>query len=228
MNANRPVRDLGSLVDFLRFEHDPWGVKDLNSRFMYANNFSHLGIGMTFNIDGILDREIPHPASAEISGHLLQHDENVMTRRKKECIIQTCYNFKKKEHTPYLFEKSPLYNKDGEVQGVIYHGRELYLFEKHDLWRKTDVSVCKFTPPNDLFTKKECLIIYWLLQRLSSKEIAQKLHLSSRTVDNRINILFGKAGVNTRATFIDYCMTAGFANYIPFELVKPFLPLNMD
>ncbi|MFS1539069.1 MAG: hypothetical protein ACL7BU_10740 [Candidatus Phlomobacter fragariae] len=75
-------KELDRLYFFLKHEKDPWGSKDLNSRYVYTNNFSHLGIKIDFNIEGMLDSELPHPVT-ELSSDLIVHDNNVIFNDKK-------------------------------------------------------------------------------------------------------------------------------------------------
>ncbi|HGJ5856993.1 PAS and helix-turn-helix domain-containing protein [Arsenophonus nasoniae] len=215
MKKNISDNDLGSLISFLRHESDPWGVKDLDSKFVYANNLSHLGIKLDFNIEGMFDSELPHPV-AELSSNLLIHDHKVISDRKKEIAIQTTLNFKENRLKPYFFEKRPFYNQSGEIVGTIYHGREIVNFQTYDM----SPYVYFFTPPNDLFTKRELEVIFWAQQRLSLKEIARRLNIGTRTASNHLNIIYQKADVHSAYQFIEYCKATGLDKYIPQDFLK--------
>lgn len=220
-------KDLGSLVSFLKHEKDPWGVKDLDSRFVYVNNLSHLGINNDFNIEGLLDRELPHPV-AELASELIMHDSGVIDNKQKTSVIQTALNFNENKYKSYFFEKRPFYNKHGSVIGTIYHGREFIPLSIDFLFGNKNASVCRFEPPNNSFTKRECSIIFWLIRRLSSKEIGKKLEISHRTVENTIQAIYNKSGVNDSHQFREYCSSIGFDNYIPIGIVSPYITINMD
>ncbi|MDR5615158.1 LuxR C-terminal-related transcriptional regulator [Arsenophonus sp.] len=215
MKKNISDNDLGSLISFLRHESDPWGVKDLDSKFVYANNLSHLGIKLDFNIEGMFDSELPHPV-AELSSNLLIHDRKVISDRKKEIAIQTTLNFKENRLKPYFFEKRPFYNQSGEIVGTIYNGREIVNFQTYDM----SPYVYFFTPPNDLFTKRELEVIFWAQQRLSLKEIARRLNIGTRTASNHLNIIYQKADVHSAYQFIEYCKATGLDKYIPQDFLR--------
>lgn len=215
MKKNISDKDLGSLFSFLRYEDDPWGVKDLDSKFVYVNNLSHLGLKLNFNIEGLLDSELPHPV-AELASNLLIHDENVISNRKKEMVIQTSLNFEEKKLKPYFFEKRPFYNQSGEVVGTIYHGREIVNFKIDNM----SPYVYFFTPPNNLFTKRELDVIFLVQQRLNAKEIARRLNIGTRTVGNHLNIIYEKADVHSANQFIEYCKAKGLDRYIPQDFLK--------
>ena len=79
-----------------------------------------------------------------------------------------------------------------------------------------------FTPPSEMFTNREWDIIFHLNQKLSVKDIAIKLNLSPRTVENNIQKIYIKAGVKNFNSFFEYCKTNGFDKYIPDRFLSPF------
>jgi len=48
-------------------------------------------------------------------------------------------------------------------------------------------------PPNDLFSKRELEVIFWVQQRLTSKEIAIRLDISRQTVEGHLKSIYRKA-----------------------------------
>ncbi|WP_407079678.1 helix-turn-helix transcriptional regulator [Candidatus Williamhamiltonella defendens] len=68
--------------------------------------------------------------------------------------------------------------------------------------------------PQTLFTEKELDVIFYALQKLSSKDIATKLSLLHRTVENRLQRMYEKMEVNSLAGLIEYCHTNALNNYI--------------
>ncbi|MGN1546583.1 helix-turn-helix transcriptional regulator, partial [Yersinia enterocolitica] len=66
---------------------------------------------------------------------------------------------------------------------------------------------------------------FYILHSFSSKDIAKKLHLSSRTVSNITQNIYRKAGVSSKRQIMDYCYDNKINNYIPqsfFECSKSF------
>ncbi|HEN3668417.1 TPA: response regulator transcription factor, partial [Yersinia enterocolitica] len=57
--------------------------------------------------------------------------------------------------------------------------------------------------------------LFYILHSFSSTEIAKKLHLSSRTVDNITQKIYKKVGVSSRQQMVDYCYEKKINNYIP-------------
>jgi DNA-binding NarL/FixJ family response regulator len=75
-------------------------------------------------------------------------------------------------------------------------------------------------PPVNGFTKKELEVIFFLLQSFKAKEIGQKLNLSHRTIENKLQLIYGKANVNSLNAFKEYCKAEGFDRYVPEWFIK--------
>ncbi|ENE9461562.1 TPA: response regulator transcription factor, partial [Yersinia enterocolitica] len=71
------------------------------------------------------------------------------------------------------------------------------------------------TPPSDLFSKREWEVLFYILHSFSSTEIAKKLYLSSRKVDNITQKIYKKAVVSRRQQMVDYCYENKIINYVP-------------
>jgi len=114
----------------------------------------------------------------------------------------------------------PLYNDQNKIIGTIGHSRIIdaptLLFYMNKFNRKT----IQFDAPNNIFTKGELDIIFWAQQRLSSKEIARRLDISPRTVENKLQLIYEKAGVHSRIQFVEYCKHTGLDSYIPSDFVR--------
>ncbi|EEQ12599.1 LuxR family transcription regulatory protein [Yersinia frederiksenii ATCC 33641] len=72
-----------------------------------------------------------------------------------------------------------------------------------------------FSPPSDLFTKREWEVLFYILHAFSSGEIAKKLHLSSRTINNVIQSIYKKSDVTNKQQVIEYCYEKKIHNYVP-------------
>lgn len=75
-------------------------------------------------------------------------------------------------------------------------------------------------PPNDIFTEKELDVIFYALQRVPAKQMAKKLFVSVRTIENRLQVIYNKIGVNSLNGLIDYCNATGYDNYVPKKLLR--------
>ncbi|BGI53591.1 MAG: hypothetical protein HamCj_19440 [Candidatus Hamiltonella defensa (Ceratovacuna japonica)] len=75
-------------------------------------------------------------------------------------------------------------------------------------------------PPVDTFTEKELDIIFYAFQKLSLKDIATKLCLSHRTVENRLQRIYDKIKVNSLEGLIEYCHTTGLDHHVPKKWLR--------
>lgn len=211
------VGSFGSLLSFMENNEEPWGVKDCESRFMYANKatlkFSQLPIN--FSIEGRLDNECP-AQWAEFASDLQKQDRAVEMAKKRVAMIQTC--LWGQEHT--LCEKYPLFDNEKKCIGTIFHVRKFNFISLYDLFNKEIPPVLVMKPPTNDFTKKELEVIFYLLQSLNAKEIGIKLNLSNRTIENKLQLIYGKAKVSSLNAFKEYCKAEGFDYYIPEWFIK--------
>ncbi|WP_145529245.1 helix-turn-helix transcriptional regulator, partial [Yersinia alsatica] len=109
----------------------------------------------------------------------------------------------------------PLIDEEGISQGAIFHVRpveDIILIHLNKI--KVPTSLI-FTPPSDLFTKREWEVLFYILHAFSSGEIAEKLHLSSRTINNVIQSIYRKSGVTSKKQVIEYCYENKTHNYVP-------------
>ncbi|MBS0057005.1 helix-turn-helix transcriptional regulator [Yersinia sp. Marseille-Q3913] len=207
---------LEMLIRFWEHSSDPWGVKDNQSRFIYANPRYHklLDLPDKYSMEGRLDGEIPSP-TAEFQDEFQRQDRRVELLQDRTTSVEIhlldgFYYF-----TPYFFDKYPLIDKNGISQGVILHAKPVTETLLTHLTKIKIPTSLAFTPPSDLFTKREWEVLFYLLHAFSSPEIAKKLFLSSRTVCNITQSIYKKAGVTSKRQIIEYCYENKISNYVP-------------
>ncbi|CNL71944.1 LuxR family transcription regulatory protein [Yersinia aldovae ATCC 35236] len=204
------------LIRFWEKSSEPWAIKDNQSRFIYANSrvYKLFNLPDTYSLEGRLDGEIPTP-SADFQDEFQQQDRRVELSQDRITSVDIQLYDGRSYFTPYLSDKYPLIDEDGISQGVICHSRPL-----HDiiLTRLNKINVptsLVFTPPSQLFTKREWEVLFYILHHFSSNEIAKKIHLSSRSVCNITQNIYRKAGVTSKKQIIEYCHEQKIHNYVP-------------
>ncbi|MCW2477213.1 MULTISPECIES: PAS domain-containing protein [unclassified Symbiopectobacterium] len=203
---------------------EPWGFKDINSRYIYGNlaYYDLLNINPdTFSIIGLLDNELPSPI-ADFASHFQQHDRQTIEKKDRLCSIEIHPYGKDQIMLPYYFDKYPLYDKKNtECVGTIFHARPV---ENSSLPGKlifnAEPGYFLFYSPDPIFTTGELDIIFCLLQRMSSKLIARFLSLTPKTIENKIQIIYEKAGVHSSYEFINYCQKNNLDRYLPQKILK--------
>ncbi|MGE5068896.1 helix-turn-helix transcriptional regulator [Yersinia enterocolitica] len=204
------------LIRFWENSSEPWGVKDNQSRYVYANNRLHrlLALPDKFNMEGRTDGELPTPIS-EFQPEYQEHDRKVKLLQDRITSVEIHAWDGRSYYQPYFVDKYPLMDENRVSQGVICHGRpveDIVLTYLNKI--KIPISLI-LTPPSDLFSKREWEVLFYILHSFSSTEIAKKLYLSSRKVDNITQKIYKKAVVSRRQQMVDYCYENKIINYVP-------------
>ncbi|WP_342221395.1 LuxR family transcriptional regulator [Candidatus Fukatsuia endosymbiont of Tuberolachnus salignus] len=212
------VKSFGSLVSFMEYNEESWGIKDLESRFMYANRatieLSKLPAG--FDVEGRLDNECP-TAWGDFAPELQKQDRDVEQKKKRRAMIQT--NLWGQEHT--LCEKFPFF-KGKKCIGTVYHVTKFNFVSLYELFDKKIPPILVTEPPTGLFTDKELEVIFFMLKPdMTAKKAARKLCLSDRTVENRLQAIYGKSKVNSLSSLREFCLCEGFGQHIPERFISP-------
>ncbi|CNG17595.1 helix-turn-helix transcriptional regulator [Yersinia enterocolitica] len=204
------------LIRFWENSSEPWGVKDNQSRYVYANNRLHrlLALPDKFNMEGRTDGELPTPI-AEFELEFQEHDCKVKLLQDRITSVEIHAWDGRSYYQPYFVDKYPLMDENGISQGVICHGRpveDIILTHLNKIKVPTSLIL---TPPSDLFSKIDWEVLFYILHSFSSMEVAIKLHLSSRTIDNITQKIYKKIGISGRQQLVDYCYENKINNYVP-------------
>ncbi|WP_174848426.1 helix-turn-helix transcriptional regulator [Yersinia artesiana] len=207
---------LKMLIRFWACSSEPWGVKDSQSRYVYANKRLHrlLALPDEYSMEGRTDGELPTPI-AEFELEFQEHDRKVKLLQDRITSVEIHEWDGRSYFQPYFFDKYPLIDAYGVSQGIICHGRaveDIILTHLNKIKLPTSLIL---TPPSDLFSKREWEVLFYIIHSFLSVEIAKKLHLSSRAVDNVTQKIYKKTGVSSRQQLVDYCHEEKINNYIP-------------
>ncbi|MCE1672032.1 helix-turn-helix transcriptional regulator, partial [Enterobacter hormaechei] len=77
-----------------------------------------------------------------------------------------------------------------------------------------------FSPPTDIFTKREWDVIFLMLHKYTSKQIGRMLNISYRTVESHFSRIYKRIGVHSSRQLEDYCRTNDYDLYVPERFVK--------
>ncbi|WP_315708312.1 helix-turn-helix transcriptional regulator [Brenneria uluponensis] len=212
---------ISNLITLLEGLNEPWGIKDLESRHIYMNKAAYLYTNTPrhFDIEGRFDEEFP-AEWAELSDDFKEHDRRTEKSKKRVAIIETHYWYGKKTLTPFISEKIPIFDNDKKCIGTLWNSKQLDTLSPLIYINKEKPTTLKTELTTTIFTKSEFDIIFWMLQRFSSKQIAQKINVSHKTIENRIYNMYQKAGVHSLHQFEEFCYHLGLNNYIPDSLIS--------
>ena len=204
------------MIRFWEHSSEPWGIKDNQSRFIYANSRLNklLCLPIQYSLEGRLEGDLPTPL-AEFQDKWQEHDRRVEFLQDRVTTVEIHVWDESSHLRPYLCDKYPLIDKNGVSQGVIGHVRQVQGITLSYLNKIKTPTSLMFTPPSDFFTKREWEVLFYILHSYSSKDIARKLHLSPRTVSNIIQNIYRICGVSNRQQIVDYCYENKINNYVP-------------
>ncbi|CNI91883.1 helix-turn-helix transcriptional regulator [Yersinia bercovieri] len=216
MDGKKLSQSLEMLIQFWEHSSEPWAIKDNQSRFIYANpRFNKvINLPAKYNVEGRLDGEMPSSVSA-FQDEFQHQDRQVELLQDRITSVEIHCHDGLPYFKPYFCDKYPLIDENGISQGTFFHGRpmvDIYLTFLAKIKAPTSLI---FTPPSDLFTKREWEVLFYILHAYTSPEIAKKLFLSPRTVCNITQSIYKKVGVTSKRQIIEYCYENKINNYVP-------------
>ncbi|EEQ04694.1 LuxR family transcription regulatory protein, partial [Yersinia bercovieri ATCC 43970] len=105
-------------------------------------------------MEGRLDGELPSPVS-EFQDEWQAHDRQVELLQDRITTVEIHLFDGRSYFQPYFCDKYPLIDKNGVSQGVIFHGKQVTDTMLTCLTKIKIPTSLVFTPPSDLFTKRE-------------------------------------------------------------------------
>lgn len=221
--TNGYIHSSASLITFMEKSKGLWGLKSVDSRWIYATDETkrYANIKKGFDIEGRLDKEIPMP-SQELWEDIVECDSRCVQENRTITAIEIHYFGEGNINIPVpnLVTKTPLLDDMNQCVGVVCHCIPIdapSLLYYMDRFNRPTI---EFDTPNATFTNKELDVAFWAQQKLSSKEIAKRLNISHRTVENRFSVMYQKSNVNNISQFIEYCKSTGLDRYIPADFIR--------
>ncbi|WGM03947.1 helix-turn-helix transcriptional regulator [Arsenophonus nasoniae] len=146
--------------------------------------------------------------------------EKVQTERSPFfviCHLPSDYN---KAPKVWQFHFLPLFCSENSYLGTFFHAHEFLFLSPMEYVDGIQPYAVTTEKPNKLFTDKEWQVLFFTMYRLSSKEIARRLNIGTRTTNNHLNIIYEKAGVHSACQLRAFCKSKGFERYIPSEFIN--------
>ncbi|WP_210461805.1 helix-turn-helix transcriptional regulator [Pantoea ananatis] len=200
---------------------EPWGIKDIHSRHIYMNDAArkYTHIPPKFDIEGKLDSECPASWS-EMAEEFTQHDRLTEIANERVAVIETDFWYGMDELHPYVSEKMPLRDQNHKCIGTLWNAKKIKVICPMVCIGDKKPGVLQTSSELDMFTKPEMDLIFFLLKRLSRKEIGKILGAAMPTVRNRIGEIYNKADVHNQIQFEEFCRHHNLENYLPHTLLN--------
>ncbi|MDR3432430.1 MAG: PAS domain-containing protein [Rouxiella aceris] len=200
----------------------PFFIRDKSLRFIYANMalVKFVGLRSADAIIGRMDDEIPaslfdNPESAK---HWQEQVKYVVNTQKRISLLEVHPGA---VDSPYLSKKVPFYNENNQCVGMVGSIKYLEIFSANDYIRGRLPGSLLLEKPDELFTEKECEVIFLKLQGMTSKNIGQMLCKSSRTIENTLQRIYSKCGVSHFDDFSYFCEQRNLHRYLPQRFLDP-------
>lgn len=201
--------------------NEPWGIKDIHSRHIYMNDAAreYTHIPRKFDVEGKMDSECPASWS-ELADEFCQHDRLTEIANERVAVIETDFWYGRKELHPYVSEKMPLRDHNNNCIGTLWNAKKIQVICPLVCIGDKKPGVLQTSSDLDIFTKSEMDLIFFLLKRLSRKEISKVLGTALQTVQNRIGEIYQKADVHSQIQFEEFCKHHNLENYLPHTLLN--------
>ncbi|MBC8949190.1 MULTISPECIES: helix-turn-helix transcriptional regulator [Xenorhabdus] len=201
--------------------HESWFVKDKKLGFIYANKaFMTLNnLPEQFDVTGYTEKELLTPFNHLV--HLFEeHDRKVLQSMQRISSIGAYFQHNDQQLKPYFCEKYPLMDENNQCIGIIGHAKEINHFSVH-YYIKNDISISiDLSPPNNILTEKEWLIIFLFCRGVSNRDIANELKISYRTLERYFNVIYEKFSISSAIELKFLCEKNNYDLYIPPNYLK--------
>lgn len=120
---------------------------------------------------------------------------------------------------PWIIDFLPLLSTDNDFPAQFFFARPFLFLSPLDYIDGKQPHTVSMEKPDNRFTNREWHVLFLALQRLSAKEIARRLNLAPRTVENRLALIYEKIEVNDGYHLRKVCREKAITHYIPSDLV---------
>ncbi|MFD2049978.1 helix-turn-helix transcriptional regulator [Pantoea stewartii] len=215
-----PVNIPQQAIIFFKHSNEPWGVKDRQSRFVYANKayFDFLKIHEDISSRITEYSYVDIPVFASMAERLIAHDQQVMqTERRMEAIgtllIEGYYR-------SFIFERFPLYDESETVTGTVFHMKPFERISMNYFLEKPFYGEATFSPPTSIFSKREWDVLFLLFRGAQKTQVAEFLGIVEVSVRNILSRLFLKTGTSSREKLLEKGIDNGWHLYVPPRFVS--------
>lgn len=201
---------------------DCYCIVNAESRILYANlSFAKLaGFSTPDGLNGKFYHEVQSTLFEKEEDRFQweMQDREVMTNPSRPLSMLEIHP--NAVFSPYTVDKYPLYDNN-KIVGTIHNHKYVEILKPNDFLKGRKPGSLLLNRPDDVFSEKECEIIFLKLQGMTSKKIGDFLSLSSRTVENRLQRIYIKCGVNHADDFAAYCEKRNYDRYLPGRFLDP-------
>ncbi|EEC0182515.1 PAS domain-containing protein [Salmonella enterica subsp. enterica] len=153
--------------------NEPWGIKDKESRYVYANKayFDFLDVPIEKRNKIHLKSYDFIPSLQPLIKGLVSHDQEVMnTGERYEAVGTLLING---NYRTFLFEKWPRFSSTGEINGTIFHLKPFEQISMSYFIDKPFYGKATYSPPTEIFSPREWDVLFLLFRRIEKRQISK-------------------------------------------------------
>lgn len=225
MNFN--PKDISNQIIFLLNNHlHPCHIRDKSSRYLYMNLAMRelLNLPTGVPVEGKRLCEIK-PELAGLFETLHQKETDIVQKQSVVSLLITAHFGKETRLQPYSFDIYPFFNETGQIMGTMTEARQCQFFSALDYIQGKSPKTLTTSLPNTILTQRELQIIFYFYHGFSKKELGKCLHLSHRTIDNKLEGIYEKMGVHNHEEFKKYIEERELNQFIPHHLLASSVQL---
>lgn len=217
----------------------PCAFKDQDSTFVYANKEFKVVIGLDPQQDlrGLTNFDLP-AGMASMAEAFRQQDKYVMERQIAITSV-IVHRYERANCRAFIVVKKPFCDQETNIRGVLFHGTEITAIHAGAVeaypqrLRPKHISISSLrreslvitdSEMNIEMTRRESEILYFLLRGGTAKRIANALSISSRTVEQYIEMLKNKFAAPRKSDLIEQAMSMGYLYVVPETLLLKRAP----
>lgn len=208
------------LTNTLDHMHEPYAIKDLDSRYIYANQAIAKLAGLNSPNHMLSKQESELKTRLTENQYIVdewQHQDRIVAQSQKSI---TMLEIHLQFNHPYLIRKLPFYDDYGHCVGVVLHSKFIEHFSLNKFIKINAPTSLLLDKPDEFFTEQECEFIFLKLQRMRNKEIANTLQISSAAVDEQLRKIYEKCSVTHTDDFIEFCERRNYHRYLPESFIQ--------
>ncbi len=203
-------------------------IMDKDSKCIYFNASARRTIGRD-QIFGQTVFDYNHNPNAALK--VRNNDVEVLTKPKLHYFIENHVN-KDGSMSQFLSFKAPLLDDKNQIIGIIGcstiinpHSLPHYIYQMSKIMGLIDENIIRsfnkisqvIKISNARLSKQDIVVLQHLVRGKSAKQIATLIHRSQRTIEQRLEQIKNKLGIDTRAELVEMIVDACFQP-IPFSI----------
>ncbi|KGM26784.1 LuxR family transcriptional regulator [Photorhabdus luminescens] len=208
------------LINMWKKSNEPWGAKDCQSRFIYANPafYQLLNLPEDFDIIGCSMGELPSPI-AEYAEEFHRQEQKAIQTMQRITSLETHQFRESHVKQTYICDKFPLFDENNDCIGIFFHMYKAQDFSVSYYYERISPSILEFIPHNNILTQTEWEVLFLTLRSQDEDKIGEELMISPEDVINHIQSIYQKFNLPLHAELKDFCRENKLDLYIPARFV---------